>query len=84
ENLLNQLEADETAIFADAVQLVGCWAPKDGPDYHEGCADGGCASAILPLRAIKVMYPRMDLVHVFFDNTIYHHAKLRLSLTGPV
>ncbi|MDD2704588.1 MAG: hypothetical protein PHU07_04530, partial [Acidocella sp.] len=42
ENLLNQLEADETAIFADAVQLVGCWAPKDGPDYHEGCADGGC------------------------------------------
>ena len=35
ENLLNQLEADETVIFADAVhpthavRPVGCWAPKE-------------------------------------------------------
>ena len=35
ENLLNQLEADEAVIFADAVhpthavRPVGCWAPKD-------------------------------------------------------
>jgi transposase len=37
ENLLNQLEADETVIFADAVhpthavRPVGCWAPKEVP-----------------------------------------------------
>ncbi len=37
ENLLNQLEADATVIFADAVhpthavRPVGCWAPKEVP-----------------------------------------------------
>ncbi len=40
------------------------------------------ASAILPLRAIEVMYPRMNLVHAFLDNTRYHHAKLRPILSG--
>jgi hypothetical protein len=35
ENLLNQLEADEAVVFADAVhpthavRPVGCWSPKD-------------------------------------------------------
>ncbi len=37
EDLLNQLEADEVVLFADAVhpthavRPVGCWAPKDTP-----------------------------------------------------
>ena len=37
EALLNRMEADEAAVFADAihpthaVRPVGCWAPKDGP-----------------------------------------------------
>jgi transposase len=37
EDLLNQLEADEAVLFADAVHPthavlpVGCWAPKDTP-----------------------------------------------------
>jgi transposase len=40
ENLLNQLDADEAVIFADAVhpthavRPVGCWAPKDVPDWR--------------------------------------------------
>ncbi len=83
ENLLNQLEADETEIFADAVhpthavQLVGCWAPKDGPDYHEGCADGGCREHHIAADGDRSQcIPRMRLVHVFVDNARYHHAKL--------
>jgi hypothetical protein len=33
-------------------------------------------STIMLLMAIEAMYPGMRLVHVFLDNTRYHHAKM--------
>jgi len=34
------------------------------------------ASTITLLEAIEALYPLMTLIHVFFDNARYHHAKL--------
>lgn len=32
------------------------------------------ASTILLLEAIETMYPLLAVIHVFLDNTRYHHA----------
>jgi len=57
EDLLNQLEADEVVLFADAVhpthavRSVGCWAPKDTPiavAQTSGRLAVGAALAFLP------------------------------------
>lgn len=46
EALLNQLEADEAVLFADAVhpthavRPVGCWAPKDVRSRSRRAAGG--------------------------------------------
>ena len=39
--------------------------------HHERCADGRCPSTIWLLMEIEAMYPRIQLIHVFLDNTKY-------------
>ena len=34
------------------------------------------ASTIKLLQSIEALYPMLALIHVFFDNARYHHAKL--------